>query len=213
MHARDQIQRLFDNPEFCSLRGTERDYADLRSFWGSKEAKRVDDATGHKLFQVNSGAYELGFDFAQVCSSPRTWACLVCKRTQACVLRLPLVAATLALPPTAATRALSPRLPLVAATRGCHACAAYECILFSLANHCARVQPFALSNHSTGMLFMRPLDIPDRDRGRREFTFPVAFIPGPKEPTNIDVYIAPIALEFKQYGPNGAIESSMREDV
>ena len=143
---------MFDNPEFCILRGTERDY-------GDPEAMRVNDVTGQKLFHVNSGAYELGFDFAQVRGAPD-----VCLGWSA----------------GATSRMLS-----------------YYCG--------ARAQPFAFSNHSTGMIFVRPLDIPDRDRGRREFTLPVAFVPGPSEPANIDVYLAPIAKEFQEYGPDGAV--------
>jgi hypothetical protein len=118
----------FGNPTFCSVynQELEDEKKDPARFWGSAEAGRMNDTTKGVFFDWKSGAYELGYDGAQV---------------------------------------------------------------------------FNFCKHTTGFIFIRPLNIPERMRSQHQFTRLLAIIPGPREPSNIDPYIAPIVMDLKRHGP------------
>lgn len=64
-------------------------------------------------------------------------------------------------------------------------------------------QMFAFRVHSTGIIMLRCEDMDHETRSKRKFHIPLMVICGPREPSNISAYLAPILEEFQEYGPNG----------
>jgi hypothetical protein len=61
------IVRLFyGDPDFNAVRGSDRDYTNGSSYYGSKEGKRANAATGGQMFMPQNSIYEIGGDAASV---------------------------------------------------------------------------------------------------------------------------------------------------
>jgi hypothetical protein len=54
----------------------------------------------------------------------------------------------------------------------------------------------------------RSADIPEKYKGKKEFSEVCIIVPGPREPKNLDVYLEPLLEDFKAYGPNGAVPAT-----
>lgn len=65
------------------------------------------------------------------------------------------------------------------------------------------VKLFNLRDHSSGIVALRCEDLSPMLRGKKEFTRVVMVIPGPKEPSNVDIYMGMLLREFREYGPDG----------
>lgn len=55
----------------------------------------------------------------------------------------------------------------------------------------------------------RSADIPEKYKGKREFSEVTIIIPGPREPTNLDIYLEPLLEDLAEYGPDGMAYSSI----
>ena len=64
-------------------------------------------------------------------------------------------------------------------------------------------QPYDFKQHSTGVVCIRSVDIPHAHRSKARFCFPVAILPGPKEPSRIEPYLEPLFKELEVLGPGG----------
>ena len=58
---RDQ---LFTYPEYCDARGQHRDFSEA-GYYGSADARRINDLTDGLLFDADSSTYEVGMDWGQ----------------------------------------------------------------------------------------------------------------------------------------------------
>lgn len=65
------------------------------------------------------------------------------------------------------------------------------------------VKLFNLRDHSSGVVALRCEDLSPVLRGKKEFTRVLMIIPGPKEPSNVDIYMELMTREFAAYGPDG----------
>ncbi|GLI64632.1 hypothetical protein VaNZ11_007950 [Volvox africanus] len=62
-------------------------------------------------------------------------------------------------------------------------------------------QVYQFKTHSVGLLLMRCTDLPVAHRSKRRFTYILTVIPGPEEPSSMDVYVSRTLDAFKEYGP------------
>lgn len=51
----------------------------------------------------------------------------------------------------------------------------------------------------------RSADIPDKYKGKKDFSEVTIIVPGPREPKNLDIYMEPLLEDLKAYGPDGAV--------
>lgn len=65
------------------------------------------------------------------------------------------------------------------------------------------VKLFNLKDHSSGVVALRCEDLSPLLRGRKDFTRVLMLIPGPKEPSKVDMYLSLMLREFEAYGPDG----------
>lgn len=62
-------------------------------------------------------------------------------------------------------------------------------------------QPYNNCTYSVGFVFVRPIDVPEREKSNRRFTKLVSVICGPSEPKNIDAYIIHLLQDLQNLGP------------
>lgn len=67
-------------------------------------------------------------------------------------------------------------------------------------------QMFAFKDHSTGLIMLRCEDMDPWTRSKRKFHVPLMIICGPKQPSNIDIYLKLVLDDFRQYGPGGKLK-------
>ena len=74
--------RFFTNPKWTALRRCDIDKAaqDSCSYFGSAEAKRLNEDFNGKLMDPDAGCYELGFDYGQVFNIATHSVGIICLR-------------------------------------------------------------------------------------------------------------------------------------
>ena len=58
--------KMFKNPAWTALRGTQRGLGDKACWYGADDAVSINQACGGMLFHPDNSAYEIGFDFGQI---------------------------------------------------------------------------------------------------------------------------------------------------
>ena len=54
----------------------------------------------------------------------------------------------------------------------------------------------------------RSADIPDKFKGKNEFSEVTIIVPGPREPKNLDIYLEPLLEDLQAFGPTGAVPAT-----
>ena len=54
---------------------------------------------------------------------------------------------------------------------------------------------------TTGVFFLRAIDLPDASKQKRMFHLPLMILPGPREPRSIDAYVGIIVKDFENWQP------------
>lgn len=74
--------RFFTNPKWTALRRYDIDKSaqDPCNYFGSAEAKRLNDGFNGKLMDPDAGCYELGFDYGQVFNIATHSVGIICLR-------------------------------------------------------------------------------------------------------------------------------------